>query len=71
LEAVQTAREMESKTYDYYQGQLRLATTSAEREFYERLSAQEQQHSLVLADYYEYLHNPAGWFVKKEHPHLD
>ena len=71
LDAVRTAREMEGKTYDYYQNQLRKAASPAEREFYERLSSQEQQHSLILADYFEYLQNPAGWFVKKEHPHLD
>ncbi|GAH21770.1 unnamed protein product, partial [marine sediment metagenome] len=26
---------------------------------------------LVLLDYYEYLKDPAGWFVRKEHPSLD
>jgi len=71
LEAVTTARAMETKTYDFYQSQLRLAKDPSERDFYERLAAQEQEHNLVLADYYEYLQNPAGWFVKKEHPTLD
>ena len=31
----------------------------------------EKEHQLVLLDYYEYLKDPAGWFVKKEHPSLD
>lgn len=71
LEDAKTAREMEGKTYDYYQSQLKKATSPAEKELYERLSAQEHQHSLILTEYIEYLQNPEGWFVKKEHPHLD
>ena len=71
LEAVVTARAMETRTYDFYQSQKKQAASAAEREFYDRLSAQEQEHNLVLSDYYEYMQNPAGWFVKKEHPSLD
>ncbi len=71
LEAVTTARAMETRTYDFYQQQKRQANEPAEREFYDKLAGQEQEHNLLLADYYEYLQNPAGWFVKKEHPSLD
>lgn len=71
LEAVVIARAMETRTYDFYQSQKRQATGPSEKDFYDRLAAQEQEHNLVLADYYEYLQNPAGWFVKKEHPSLD
>lgn len=71
LAAVKTAREMEAKTYDFYQSQSKKATYAAERNYYETLAGEEQEHSLILADYYEYLQNPAGWFVKKEHPSLD
>jgi rubrerythrin len=71
LDAVTTARTMETKTYDFYREQKKQASHPAERDFYDRLAAQEQEHNLLLADYYEYLQNPAGWFVKKEHPSLD
>lgn len=71
LDAVNVAMEMENKTYDYYRGQSQTAGFSAEREFYEALMAQEREHYLVLLDYYEYLKDPASWFVKKEHPSLD
>jgi rubrerythrin len=71
LAAVAKARMMEGKTYDFYQHRRQEASDPAEREFYEKLAAQEQQHTLVLADYHEYLVNPAGWFVNKEHPSLD
>jgi hypothetical protein len=41
-----------------------------EKEFYEQL-AKEREHELALVDYYEYLADPAGWFVKIERPSLD
>jgi rubrerythrin len=71
LATVKTAREMEARTYDFYKSQSKKAAYNAEKDYYETLSGEEQEHSLILADYYEYLQNPAGWFVKKEHPSLD
>ena len=71
LDAVQTAMDMENKTYDFYQIQLKNATYYAEREFYEALAIQEKEHHLILLDYYEFLQNPAAWFVSKERPSLD
>jgi rubrerythrin len=71
LDAVQTAMAMENKTYDFYKSQGGSATYNAERDFYETLAAEEREHHLVLLDYYEYLKDPAGWFVSKEHPSLD
>ncbi len=71
LDAAQTAMDMENKTYDFYKSQGEKATSDAERSFYEALAAEERAHHLVLLDYYEYLKDPAGWFVRKEHPSLD
>ena len=71
LDAVKTAMDMENKTYDFYKNQGENATYDAERDFYETLAAEEREHYLVLLDYYEYLKDPAGWFVKREHPSLD
>jgi rubrerythrin len=71
LDAVKKAMDMENETYDFYQQQEKLASYDAEREFYQALSAQEKEHHLVLLDYYEYLKDPAAWFVEKEHPSLD
>lgn len=71
LEAVQTAMSMENKTYDFYKAQSQAAKYNAEKDFYEALAVQERAHHLVLLDYYEYLKDPAGWFVRTEHPHLD
>ncbi len=71
LDAIQTAMDMENKTYDFYKGQEGSATYNAERDFYATLAAEEREHHLILLDYYEYLKDPAGWFVQKEHPSLD
>ncbi len=71
LDAVQTAIELENKTYDFYKSQSKSTSYDTERDFYETLASEEAEHRLVLLDYYEFLTNPAGWFVTKEHPSLD
>ena len=71
LEAIQTAMGMENKTYDFYKNQSQNATYDAERDFYDTVAAEETGHHRVLLDYYEYLKDPAGWFVKHEHPSLN
>jgi len=71
LNAVQTAMEMENKTYDFYKRQGGKATHDTEKDFYHAVAAEEREHHLILLDYYEYLKDPAGWFVKTEHHSLD
>jgi rubrerythrin len=71
LEAVKMAQDMEGRTRDFYRSQSKEATHATQRDFYEALSGEEQEHLLVLLDYYEYLKDPSGWFVNKEHPTLD
>ena len=71
LDDVQTAIDMENKTFDFYKNQGESAAYDAERSFYGALAAEEREHYLVLHNYYEYLKDPAGWFVSTEHPSLD
>lgn len=71
LDAVQAAMALENKTYDFYISQGRTATQDAERDFYEALAVQEGEHYRILLDYFEFLKDPAAWFVQKEHPSLD
>ena len=71
LDVVQTAMDMENKASDFYKSQGEKATYDAERDFYKALASEEREHHLVLLDYYEYLKDPAAWFVSKEHPSLD
>jgi len=71
LKAIEAALDMENKSYDFYKKRGANAAYDAERDFYETIAAEEREHHLVLADYYEYLKDPAGWFTGKEHPSLD
>ena len=71
LDAVQTAMDMENKTFDYYVRQGADATHDAEREFYHAIAGEEKEHYLILLDYYEYLKDPTAWFAQKEHHSLD
>lgn len=71
IDAVQTAMEMENKTYDFYNEQLAKARYDAEKIFYKELAAQEKEHHRLLLDYYEFLKDPAAYFVMKEHPTID
>jgi rubrerythrin len=71
LDVLKTALEKEKKSYDFYERQAKQASYEVERDFYEKIAAEEREHELALLDYYEYLIDPAGWFVKTEHPSLD
>ncbi len=71
LDSINTAMEMENRSYSLYESRALVAAHDAEREFYQALAGEERGHYLTLLDYYEYLKDPAGWFVAKEHPSLD
>ena len=71
LDAVKTAMEMENETFDFYKQQAKAAVYDAEKNFYEALAVQEEEHHRLLLDYYEFLKNPEAWFVQKEHHSLD
>jgi rubrerythrin len=71
IEAVQTAMDMENKTYDFYTERSSLASFSGEKELYEEIAIQEKEHHRILLDYFEFLKNPAAWYVVKEHQSVD
>ena len=71
LDVLKTALDKEKKSYDFYERQAQKAIYGVERDFYKKIAAEEKEHELALLDYYEYLIDPAGWFVKTEHPSLD
>ena len=70
LDAVQKAMEMEDKSYDLYHDRYEQAA-GTERDYYDKIAAEEREHKLVLLDYFEFLHNPAAWYVKAEKPLLE
>jgi rubrerythrin len=69
--AVQTAMDMENKTYDFYKKRSAAAIYSGEKDFYEEIAAQEKEHHRLLAEYFEYLQDPQSYFVQKEHLSVD
>ena len=71
LEAIKIARDMENKSYDFYQARYAEAVYPKEQKYYQALAAEERGHYLALVDSYEYLTDPAGWFAGKEHVSLD
>jgi rubrerythrin len=71
IDAIQTAMDMENKTYDFYKNRSGLAAYAGEKEFYEQVAIQEKEHHRVLLDYFEFLKNPAAWFVVKERQSVD
>lgn len=70
IDAVQKAMEMEDKSYDLYHNRYEQAT-GTERDYYDTIAAEEREHKLVLLDYFEFLHNPAAWYVQAERPLLE
>ena len=71
LDAVQEAMTMEIRSYDFYREQISTARYETERRFFEKIAEEEKVHHTLLLDYFEYLKNPAQWFVSKERPSLD
>jgi len=71
LDAVQMAMKMENESRDFYTSRSENTNEDGEKEFYELLAMEEREHYLILLDYYDYLKDPAGWFVRQEHPSLD
>ncbi len=70
-DAFKFALKMEQKSYDFYNECKGKATFPKEEEFYAALMREERGHFFLLSDSLEYLEDPQGWFVKKEHHGLD
>jgi rubrerythrin len=71
LDAIRTAMDMENKTLDFYNRRSKQVSYGAEKQLYEAIAMQESEHHRVLLDYYDFLQDPAQWYVKKEHTSVD
>ncbi|MDZ4247160.1 MAG: ferritin family protein, partial [Dehalococcoidia bacterium] len=70
-EALNYAMGLEKKTRDYYAEQSQNTDDPVEKNFYDTMAGEEQGHYIRLAEYNEFLTNPAGYFVMKERHSLD
>ena len=71
LDSVKTAMDMENKTVDFYRSRSSQTAFEAEKQLYDALAVQESEHHRVLLDYYDFLKDPAQWYVKAEHTSVD
>jgi rubrerythrin len=71
LEAVGIALEMEEKSFKLYSGRAEESDNPIEMEFFQALAHEEKKHIASLRDTEEYLTDPEGWFMAKQHITLD
>jgi rubrerythrin len=71
VEAVKIAIDFETKGELFYKNLASEVENPVEKSFYQFLSGIEREHRLSLEDTLEYFQDPAGWYRRKEHHHLD
>ena len=71
LEAIGIALKMEERSFKLYSERAKESTYPAEESFYSALALEEKKHIISLHDTEEYLTDPEGWFMNKQHITLD
>lgn len=68
LKAYTIAMDMENNGYNFYKKTLDAVKDPNVKDLYKFLLGEEEMHHDILSSTYEYLKNPAAWFVKEEKP---
>jgi rubrerythrin len=71
IEALQIGIDFELGSVTFYEKRLMSAEDALEREFIERMVAEEKGHHSILEDARLYLTDPSSWFQEHEHGGLD
>ncbi len=71
LAAIQTGMLLENEAIELFDKHFAGATDPVERNFLERLIAEERQHHWMLADLKFYYEDTENWFLEKGHQILD
>lgn len=66
LEALKIAMHMEKDGFDYYKSAAEKATASKEKELFERLAVEENDHFSILNETYSFLDNTGMWYMYEE-----
>ena len=66
LEAIKIAMHMEKDGFDYYKSAAGKATASKEKELFERLAVEENDHFSILNETYSFLDNTGNWYMYEE-----
>ena len=69
--AIESGMELENKSINFFTDNLKLATTSIEREFLNYMIAEERSHYIILSDLRFYYVDPGHWLMEKGRTGLD
>jgi rubrerythrin len=67
LEALEMAMKMEGETIKFYQKAATQATKPAEKDFFECLIKDEEEHFAIFQNTYSFISDTGNWFMWDEH----
>jgi rubrerythrin len=66
MESINIALTMEKKGFDFYKEAASKAASDKEKELFERLAAEEDDHYSILTETYNFLDNTGHWYMYEE-----
>ncbi len=66
LEAIKIAMHMEKDGFDYYREAAAKAADPKEKELFERMAVEENDHFSILNETYTFLDNTGNWYMYEE-----
>ena len=67
LEAFKIGMQMEKEGLEFYTNLLAEATTEKEKNLYEKLIHEEEEHYNIFANTYDFLNDTGNWFMWEDH----
>ena len=71
IKVIQIAKGMEQEAFHFYASAAGNAEDALEKEAFEKIARQENEHWRILDDTQLYLTDPAKWHLKEENPLID
>jgi len=71
IRAIDVAKGLEEKAYGFYSATAKEVSDPTEKEIFERIAREENEHWRILDDARLYLTDPAQWHLKEERPLID
>lgn len=68
LKAYEIAMKMENDGYDFYKKSFDAAVDPNAKDLYKFLMEEEKAHFELISSSYDFLKNPAGWYIRDEKP---
>jgi rubrerythrin len=67
MEALKVGLTYEDQSYKFYQDLAQKASSTPEKEFYQQLAAEENNHYQIIQETRTYLEKPWDWYADQEH----